>query len=79
MEIHINSSFVNELKRLTSEKFPQRENCQITRVFRLRDPFLTIVYVSPIPLTEELISYYMKVLEISQVTDARTRLILVWP
>lgn len=47
IEIHINSITVDELKRVSMEKFLQRENAQISRIFALKDPNIEIIYVSP--------------------------------
>jgi hypothetical protein len=47
VEIHINSISIAELKRISMEKFLQRENSQISRIFAVKDPLVEIIYVSP--------------------------------
>lgn len=79
VEIHINSLSMAEIKRLTTEKFLQKENCQLSRIFKLLDPNVNIIYVCPFALSPEVIAYYNKALEISQIYDARNRLMFVWP
>ncbi len=47
IEIHINSNSMHELKRISMEKFLQRENAQIARIFAVKDPNVDVIYVSP--------------------------------
>lgn len=47
VEVHINSLSIEELKRISMEKFLQRENAQLSRIFNLRDPNVEIIYVAP--------------------------------
>ncbi len=79
LEIHINTFSYDELKRLTMEKVSQRQNSQITRLFRLKDPLVEIVYISPFDLSSDIISYYNKILDLNGVSDYRDRLHFVWP
>ena len=44
------------------EKFLQRENAQITRIFSMKDPNVDVIYVSPFQLTNDVIGYYMKII-----------------
>ena len=43
---------------MSIEKFKQKENCQINRLFNIRDPNVEIVYICPFPLTNEIQDYY---------------------
>ena len=61
IEVHMNSFSMSDGKRIAMEKFAQRENNQISRIFALKDPNLEIVYVSPFPLTNDVLGYYLKV------------------
>jgi hypothetical protein len=65
VEIHINSISISEMKRISMEKFLQRENAQIARLFAVKDPNVDIIYVSPFSLTNDVTGYYMKILEIN--------------
>jgi IQ domain-containing protein H len=47
IEIHVNSISVSEMKRMSMEKFLQRENSQISRIFAVKDPLVDVIYVSP--------------------------------
>lgn len=75
----MNSFSFEEIKRLSMEKFPQRENTQITRIFNLKDPLVHIIYISPYDLPSELIDYFYKILNLGDITDCKNRLHFVWP
>ena len=47
VEIHVNSISVQEMKRMSMEKFLQRENAQISRIFSVKDPLVDVIYLSP--------------------------------
>lgn len=65
IEIHINSLSIEELKRISMEKFLQKENGQLSRIFATgKDPNVDIIYVCPYQMTPEVLGYYMKILEI---------------
>jgi len=51
------------------EKFLQRENAQLSRIFSLRDPNVDIIYISPFQMTTDVIGYYMKILEIGDINN----------
>lgn len=70
VEIHINSISVNEMKRISMEKFLQRENAQISRIFSVKDPLVDVIYVSPFQMTNDVVGYYMKILEIGEIENA---------
>lgn len=48
-------------------------------MFRLKDPNVDIIYVSPFMLTSEVTKYYMKILELVEVANASSRLHIVVP
>lgn len=79
VEVHICSFSFEEMRRLTMEKFVQRQNSQICRIFRLKDPDIEIVYVAPFDLSPELISYYHKILDLAGIPNYKERLHFVWP
>jgi len=43
------------------EKFLQRQNAQISRLFALKDPLVDIIFIAPFDLPPEVLSYYSKV------------------
>lgn len=61
------------------EKFLQRENLQITRLFALKNPLVDIIYVCPFDLSSEIVGYYTKVLEIGNIEHPETRFTVVLP
>lgn len=52
------------MRRMTIENLKQQENAQISRIFRLKDPNVDVIYVSPYVLSAEVTKYYMKILEL---------------
>jgi len=79
VEIHINSISIAEMKRMSMEKFMQRENLQITRLFALKNPLVDIIYVCPFDLNQDIINYYTKVLEIGNIEHPETRFTIILP
>lgn len=62
------------------EKFLQRENAQISRIFAAgKDPLLEIIYVCPYQMTQDVLGYYMKILEISGISAENSRVHFVVP
>ena len=41
IEIHVNSLSIEEAKRISMDKFLQRENAQISRIFATKSPMTT--------------------------------------
>ncbi|CAD8177263.1 unnamed protein product [Paramecium pentaurelia] len=78
-EIHLNSFSFEEIKRLSMDKFSQRQNTQITRIFNLQDPLVHIIYIAPYDLPSELIDYFYKILNLGDISDCKNRLYFVWP
>lgn len=52
---------------------------QITRIFNLKDPLVDVIYISPFDLSNEIINYYYKILELGDVTNYKDRLHFIWP
>jgi len=78
-EIHINSFSISELRRLSIEKFKQKENAQIARIFSVKDPNVDVIYVCPFFLTKEVEKYYMKILELVEIEEPAKRFHIVVP
>ena len=64
---------------MSVEKFKQKENCQINRLFNIRDPNIDIIYICPFPLTNEIQDYYQKILELVEVDNAQSRFKIIVP
>jgi len=69
VEIHVNSFSISELKRLSIEKFKQKENSEISRIFSVKDPNVDVIYVCPFTLTNDVQKYYMKILELVEIEN----------
>ena len=61
------------------EKFLQRENAQLSRIFSLKDHNVEVIYVSPFQMTSDVLGYYMKILEIGDINGAQSRLNIIVP
>lgn len=79
VEVHINSLSIEELKRISMEKFLQRENAQLSRIFNLRDRNVEIIYIAPFQMTSDVLGYYMKILEIGEINTPQSRLNIIVP
>lgn len=79
VEVHVNNLSYEEMKRLTMEKFLQRQNAQITRIFSLKDPLVSVIYVAPFDLQSEIMNYFYKILELGEIANYKQRLHFIWP
>lgn len=79
IEIHISSLSIDELRRLTMDKFLVRQNLQLSRIFSIQDPNVEIVFVSAFEMTPEIVGYYTKILELGNIQDVGKRLTLLAP
>ena len=79
VEIHINSFSFSENKRLSMEKFKQRENAQISRIFSVKDPKVDVIYVAPFTLTNEVYEYYKKIIDLGEIEKPENRFHVVVP
>ena len=61
------------------EKFLQRENSQISRIFAIKDPNVDVLYISPFQMTNDVIGYYMKILEIGDIENVQSRFQILVP
>ena len=75
IEIHIGSLHPD----ITQPFFYAKQNAQLMRVFALSDPHLSIIYVSPIPLHNDITEYYYSALNLCKIPDCRTRLTFITP
>ena len=79
LEIHISSLSIDELRRLTMDKFLVRQNIQLSRIFSIQDPNIDILYISAFEMTPEVIGYYTKILELGNIQDVNSRLTFLSP
>lgn len=67
VEVHVNSLSIEEMKRISMEKFLLRENSQLSRIFAIKDLNVEVIYVTPFQITSDVLGYYLKILEIGDV------------
>lgn len=79
VEIHISSYSVAEMQRLSMEKFKQKENSQIARIFSVKDPNVDVIYVCPFTLTNDVYKYYLKILELVEIENPEKRFNIIVP
>jgi IQ domain-containing protein H len=79
LEIHISSLSIDELRRLTMDKFLVRQNIQLSRIFTIQDPNVDILFVSAFEMSPEIIGYYTKILELGNIKEVNSRLTLLSP
>ena len=80
IEIHINSlSYPGDYNNCLTEKYPMKETLQLSRLIRLVDPKLEIIYIIPYEIPEEIISYYYSILENIGITNLEKRVHFIIP
>lgn len=79
VEIHLNSLNYDQATKMLTMDYIGQQNSQISRIFRLVDPYVHIILVCPIPLPLDILAYYVKMLEINGVQDVERRLHYVTP
>ncbi|OMJ91920.1 hypothetical protein SteCoe_5482 [Stentor coeruleus] len=56
-----------------------KQNSQLMRVFALADPLLSIIYISPVDLHNDITEYYYSVLTLCNIPNVRSRLKFLTP
>ena len=64
---------------MSIEKFKQKENAQIARIFSVKDPSVDVIYVSPFTLTNDVYKYYLKILELVEIENPEKRFNIIVP
>jgi len=77
--IHIPSLSRPESQRMSISDFSLRENGQMSRLTWAADPNVDVVYVSPFPLSKDVLQYYAKLLGITGDSDVAQRFKVVHP
>jgi len=77
--IHIPSISAEEHVRWGIPHFSTRQNLQMARLCAIADPMVDVIYVAPFALTDDLRSYYQKLLAIGGVDDVSHRFKVVVP
>ena len=80
IEIHINSiSYNGEYNNCLINKYSMKENLQLSRLIRLVDPKIEIIYITPYQIPEEILSYYYSILENIGITNLDKRVHFIIP
>jgi hypothetical protein len=64
---------------MSIEKYKQKENAQLARIFSVKDPNVDVIYISPFPLTNEIATYYTQILGLLEVENPEKRFTVVVP
>lgn len=63
--IHIPSLGLNQKIRDSIHDFGMRQNTQMARLCDIQDPNVDVIFISPVPLSDETLQYYLKLLGLS--------------
>lgn len=55
------------MQRISIEKFKQKENSQLNRLFNMKDSKVEIIYICPFPLSGDVFKFYMNILELVEI------------
>jgi len=75
----MNSITTREFQRLSTEKFQEIQNSQISRIFRIKDPNVTVIYITPFHLVSDIINYYSKIFELQGIENYQDRFHVICP
>ena len=83
IEIHFNNISINQSNSLfmntTFNNFNEKENMELNRLVNLQDNNVEIIYISPVNLSKEIISYYTSILNIVGIDNINSRLHIIVP
>ena len=80
IEIHINSlSYKGKYNNCLTDKYPMKEALQLSRLIKLKDDNIEIIYIIPFELPEEIISYYYSILEKLGIKNIEKRVTFLVP
>lgn len=79
VEIHINSLSYDSDVNCTISKYTERQNNQMSRLIRLRDPNIEIIYISPYVIPEDVVNFYFSILKTIGISDVKERVHFVVP
>lgn len=81
-EVHIPSHNYSEWQKISQENYLEKQNSEICRIFKVAEKSLTkthIIYITPLGLSKEIISYYKKLLELGSEESLHHRLSFISP
>ena len=65
--------------KLSIAKLQQRQNIQLGRIFRVKNPLIDVIYVTQQAMNPEILRYYYKVLELHGVSNPQQRVTFITP
>ncbi|XP_067666806.1 IQ domain-containing protein H-like [Haliotis asinina] len=68
--IHLPSLGLTQSIRDSIHEFGIRQNTQMARLCDIRDPNVDVIFVSPVPLSDETLQYYFKLLGLKSAVDS---------
>ena len=71
--VHIPSLSANAQQRGTVHNLYKQQNRAITRLCEVKDPNVDVVYVAPFQMSEDLVLYYERLLEVGGVNNPKGR------
>lgn len=78
-EIHISSYSLEEFKRLSTKNVKQKENVQISRIFRAMETDVSVIYVCPFQIKEDILKYYYSIFNFNQLNSIQQKIYLITP
>lgn len=79
VEVHFNSLGYDRFQRNTVANYRFVQNSQLSRIFRLIDPLVEIIYISPFTIPQGTLRYYIDMLDAIGVPNISERLRIVVP
>lgn len=79
VEIHLNSLGYDDFKKFSVLNYNNRQNFQLSRIFRLINPNVELIYISPEEIPMDILAYYLKILEVSGAEDVANRIHILYP
>ncbi|CAF3609709.1 unnamed protein product [Rotaria socialis] len=67
--VHIPSLGLSEGIRKNLDNLPLKENYQIGRLCELEDPNIDVIYVSPMPVNDEILQYYNRLISLRALVE----------
>nr|CCA18898.1 conserved hypothetical protein [Albugo laibachii Nc14] len=77
--MHIPSISIDPRHRMKTEQFSIQQNLQLQRLCALIDENVELIYICPFELTDDIVQYYMKLLQLAGISDAAARIKLMCP
>ena len=79
IEIHFYSISNDSYNNCLTDKFSLKECLQLNRLIRLVDPNIEIIYILPLQISEEILSYYYSILETIGIKNIEKRIHIIVP